>query len=91
MSFEWDPKKASSNLRKHGVRFSEATSILSDELAVTMRDADSDPNEVRFVTLGLSDRGRILVVVYCYRGDSIRIISARAANGFEREQYEDQR
>lgn len=91
MSFEWDPRKASSNVRKHGVRFSEAVDVFSDELAVTIRDEDSDTDEERFVTLGLGVKGRVLVVVYCYRGDRIRIISARTANRSEHEQYEAQR
>lgn len=91
MSFEWDPVKASSNVQKHGVRFAEAEGVFSDDMAITIRDGDSDPNEERFVTLGMGFRGRVLVVVYCYRGDDIRIISARTATRNEREQYEAQR
>jgi uncharacterized DUF497 family protein len=91
VSFEWDPRKASSNLRKHGVRFAEATGALHDELAITIRDRESDPSEERFVTLGMGMKGRVLIVVYCFRGGNIRIISARKAEPSECEQYEAQR
>jgi uncharacterized protein len=89
VSFEWDPKKAATNLRKHGITFSEATGVFADEFAVTIPDASED--EERFVTLGAGTRERILVVVYCYRGKAIRIISARAADRMERKQYEARR
>jgi uncharacterized DUF497 family protein len=88
--FEWDPIKAAANFRKHGVRFAEAVGIFSDDAAITLRDYESDPVEERFVSLGIGLKGRVLIVVYCYRGESIRIISARTANRSEREQYEAQ-
>ena len=91
VSFEWDPGKAVANVRKHGVRFSEALGVFSDDYAITITDDESDPHEQRFVTLGIGAMGRVLVVVYCYVGESIRIISARTAGRFEREQYEAQR
>ena len=86
VSFEWDPNKAVSNLRKHGVRFAEAT-----DASITMRDDDDETNEERFVTLGMGLKGRILAVVYCYRGGNIRIVSVRTAGRSEREQYEQRR
>ena len=91
MGFEWDPGKAEANFRKHGVRFAEAEPVFKDDHAITITDEDSDPHEVRFVTIGMGAKGRILVVVYSYRGKNIRIISARAAAGRERRQYEELR
>ena len=89
--FEWDPNKAAANVRKHRVQFSEASGVFSDDYAITIRDDESDPDEQRFVTLGMGIKGRILVVAYCYCGENIRIISARTAGRPEREQYEAQR
>lgn len=86
MSFEWDLTKAQSNLRKHGVDFADAVSVLDDEAALTMEDPSSGA-ERRWTTLGMDLFGRLLVVVYTWRGDSIRLISARAATAREREQY----
>ena len=83
--FEWDEKKAESNLKKHGVDFADAISVLEDPNAVTI--PDSHPDEDRFITLGMDSLGRILVVVYTYRGDDIRIISARKASKGERTEY----
>jgi uncharacterized DUF497 family protein len=90
VSLEWDPIKAAANDRKHGVQFSEALGVFSDAYAITIKDDESDPNEQRFVTLGVGIKGRVLVVVYCYRGESLRIISARPAGRLEREKYEAQ-
>src|SRR5258708_576254 len=81
-------RMASANFRKHGVRFSEAESIFNDDAAVTIKDDTSDTTEERFVTLGIGLKGRILAVVYCYRGDVIRIISVRKATNTECQQYE---
>ena len=89
--FEWDPNKAAANVRKHGVRFSEAVGVFGDDYAITISDDESDPDEQRFVTLGMEIKGSILVVVYCYSGENIRIVSARTAGRPEREQYEAQR
>jgi uncharacterized DUF497 family protein len=91
LSFEWDPGKAAANSRKHGVQFSEAVAVFSDDYAITINDDDSDPDEQRFVTLGMGTKGRVLVVVYCYNGENIRIISARIAGRLEHEQYEAKR
>ncbi len=86
MEFDWDPDKAAKNLTKHAIDFVDATLVLSDELAVTISDRDAD--EARFVTVGMDGLGRLLVVVYAWRGDRIRVISARRATGKERRQYE---
>lgn len=83
----WDPKKADINRAKHGIRFSDAEPVLFDSRAITVED-DASGNEKRFVTMGLDAVGRILVVVFCYRGEDIRLISARRANRTERRQYE---
>jgi uncharacterized DUF497 family protein len=87
----WDPAKASANVAAHGVAFSEAATVLEDESALTREDADSI-GEQRFVTLGLSGHGNLLVVVYAYREpDIVRIISAWKANKRQRLQYEKDR
>jgi uncharacterized protein len=85
-SFEWDPEKASSNLKKHGVSFAEAVTALEDDFALTIEDEQSD--ERRFMTLGKDSTGRLLVVVYTYREETIRVISARRATFQERKDYE---
>ena len=76
MTFEWDARKAATNLRKHGVTFDEASTAFADPLSLTVPDPDHSIEEDRFVLLGLSYRGRLLVVVHTERGDNIRIISA---------------
>jgi len=87
--FEWDEEsKAGINFRKHGVRMPEAIPVFDDPYAITITDEESDPDEQRFVTLGMGAIGRLLVVVYAWRGESIRIISARPAETHEREEYE---
>jgi uncharacterized DUF497 family protein len=83
---EWDIGKASDNLRKHGVRFSEAAVALLDPFAVTRQDPDSN-GEARYLSLGMSPRARILVTVFSFRGDKARIISARKASLTERRLY----
>ena len=92
----WDSsgtKKARTgvNFRKHGVRIPEAISVFDDPYAITISDDESDPDEQRFVTLGIGATGRLLVVVYTWRGEKIRIISVRPAEAHEREQYEAER
>ena len=86
--FEWDPRKAAANLKKHSVSFQEATSVFGDSLSITISDPDHSGPETRFLDLGLSHRGRLLVVSYIERGDNIRIISARRASRSEQKQYE---
>ena len=83
----WDPRKASANFRKHGVRFSDAEAVLLDPNAVT-RDDPTVEGEQRFVSLGLDVVGQVLVVVYAYREEDVRLISARPATPNERRQYE---
>ena len=87
--FEWDPKKAALNLRKHGVSFEEAQTAFADENAKLIDDPDHSADEDRFVLLGLSSNLRVLVVCHCYRleGHVIRIISARKADPTERGWY----
>jgi hypothetical protein len=87
VEFEWDADKAAANLRKHGVDFADAVLALEDDLALTVRDPESE-HEERFLTLGLDPYGRLLVVVYTWRGERIRPISARKATGQERRRYE---
>lgn len=87
MSFEWDEVKAKRNLRDHGVDFADAATIFEDDLALTT--SDDTPNEERFVTLGVDALGRHLVVVYTWREDQVRIISARKASKAERRRYQE--
>ena len=88
MTIEWDPEKAKLNFQKHKIRFSDAESVLFDPLALTREDEDAD-GEQRFVSIGIDNLNRVLVVVYTFRGDKIRIISARQATKKERECYEE--
>jgi len=83
---EWDDRKALANLKKHGVDFADAATVLFDEFAVTI-SADCTEEE-RFITVGTDALGRLLVVVYTWRGMNIRVISARRATRRERGQYE---
>ena len=83
MEVEWDASKAASNLKNHGVDFADAASVLLDDMALTILD-DSVDEEDRFVTLGVDALGRLLVVVYTWRGDILRLISARPATTGER-------
>ena len=88
MGFEWDEEsKAGINFRKHGVRMPEAIPVFDDPYAITIVDDESDPSEQRFITLGMGAANRLLVVAYVWRGESIRIISARPAETNEREEY----
>ena len=89
MNFEWDPKKATANRRKHGVTFEEATSALRDLFSATAHDPDHSDDDERFVTFGISSQGRLLTVSHTDRGNAIRIISARLATNAERQIYEE--
>jgi uncharacterized DUF497 family protein len=89
MDFEWDDAKAESNERKHGVTFTEAMTVFADPLSVTGYDPAHADDEDRFLTMGLSVNGRLLVVSHTDRGDMVRIISARKATRRERKDYED--
>ncbi len=86
VELEWDHQKAAANLRKHGVDFADAATVLHDEQALTFRDDHAA--ERRFVSLGMDALGRLLVVVVTWRGDVARLISARKATRRERAQYE---
>ena len=87
---EWDEQKALTNRRKHGVDFADAVSVLEDAFALTIED-DEVGEEGRFVTIGTDSLGRVLVVVYAWRGERIRLISARKASRRERHAYGRQR
>ncbi len=89
MEVEWDPEKARLNLQKHRVDFADAATALHDEMGITV--PDDDPDEERFVTLASDALGRVLVLVYTWRGPRIRLISARPATRRERRQYEGKR
>ena len=86
MDVEWDGRKAATNLRKHGIDFADAATVLYDDRAVTIRE--SHTKEDRFVSLGMDALGRILVVVFTWRGRAARLISARKAQPRERAKYE---
>lgn len=88
LQFEWDARKARANAAKHGVLFEEATTILADPRSLTISDLLHSTAEDRFVTIGRSHRGKLLVVVHTDRGDNIRMISARLASRRERRTYE---
>ena len=88
IQFEWDPAKAESNRRKHGVSFPEATTIFGDPLSLTVVDPDHSTDEDRFLTIGVSYQARLLVVSHSDSGETIRIISARRARPSERRDYE---
>lgn len=88
VSYEWDEAKARANFAKHGVRFADAVSALEDESALTIKDAFSTAED-RWITLGVDALGRLLVIVYTWRGESVRLISARTATRRERLQYEE--
>jgi hypothetical protein len=88
VTVEWDPAKARSNRRKHGVDFSDAAVALEDEMALTIEDRSSH-GEQRFVTLCRDPHERVIVVVFTLRGDTVRIISARKATSRERKAYEE--
>lgn len=91
LTCEWDQEKAESNLRKHGVSFEEASTVFGDTLSNTIHDPLHSSVEDRFVTIGVSYRHRLVVVVHCDRDENIRIISARPATRRERTDYENSR
>ena len=93
MDFEWDKRKATNNIRKHGVSFEEAKSVFLDDYALLIDDPDHSIEEERFIILGLSLQAKLLVVCHCYRDNEniIRIISARKATKRESEHYRTKR
>jgi uncharacterized DUF497 family protein len=90
VEFEWDLKKATKNLRKHGVSFNEAATVLGDSLGTTVPDPDHSLAEDRYITIGMSSRRRLLIVAHTEREERIRIISARELTRAEREAYEEE-
>ena len=89
--FDWDSNKSAINLKKHGVSFGEAATVFRDPLSVTFDDPDHSWSEYRFITVGLSTGGKILVVSHTERGRTIRLISARKATRQERSFYEEEK
>ena len=86
--FEWDPAKAKTNLQKHGVSFEEASTVFDDPNSITIDDDAHSDEELRFVTMGWSDAGRLVTVCHCDRKQRIRVINARPAEQYEQRQYE---
>ncbi len=89
LNFEWDEEKAKTNFKKHRVSFDEATSVFLDLFSITIPDPDHSVNEQRYIDIGSSDKGRVLVVVYTEHRSNIRIISCRKATPSERKRYEE--
>jgi len=87
MDFEWDPEKETANITKQGVSFGEAMTVFGAPLELTIADPDHSEAEFRFISIGASSAGRILVVAYTERDDRTRIISARPVTARERKQY----
>jgi uncharacterized DUF497 family protein len=90
MDYQWDSKKADLNYKKHGIDFADAVGVFEDEWALSIKQ-EIVKNEQRFASIGTDFLGRIVVVVYTYRGDDIRLISARPATRSERDVYEKRR
>ena len=84
LTIEWDPDKAGTNVRKHGVSFEEACTVFADPLSLTIWDSDHSVGEMRFLDVGLSRAGRLLTISYTERGATIRLITARRASRRER-------
>ncbi len=91
LEFDWDPNKASGNLRKHGISFNEAATVFGDPLTTTFPDPDHSHEESRFITIGLSNRKHLLIVSHTDRDGRTRIISARRATRYERKFYEEEK
>jgi len=87
MNYQWDPAKATANLKKHGVEFADAVGVFDDPGTITIEDPDSE-GEQRFLAIGLDVLGRLIVVAFTYRGDDLRLISARKATRREISIYE---
>ncbi len=89
IAFEWDRRKDSSNRRKHGVGFAEASTVFDDPLSITIGDPDHQIDEERFIIIGVSRSRSLLIVVHTIRGERIRLISARSATKHEKRDYEE--
>jgi len=87
MNYQWHPAKATANVKKHGIEFADAVGVFEDPGAITIEDSDAE-GEQRFLSIGLDFLGRLIVVAYTYRGDDIRVISARKATRKEISVYE---
>lgn len=90
MEFEWDPRKAQINQQKHGIAFAEAATVFGDDFATTVPDPDHSDDEFRYITIGWSNRRRLLIVAHTNRSDRVRIISARELTKTEQKQYEEE-
>jgi uncharacterized DUF497 family protein len=90
LNFSWDPAKARSNARKHGVTFPEAATCFGDPISLTVPDPDHSEGEARYVLIGLSFQSRLIVVAHTEADDAIHIISARPATRAERRAYEEE-
>ncbi|MBI5053453.1 MAG: BrnT family toxin [Chloroflexi bacterium] len=90
MEFEWDPKKAKQNLKKHKTSFDEASTVFNDDLSVTFPDPDHSEEEERLIIIGVSKQKRLLIVAHIEREERIRIISARELTRTERKEYEEE-
>jgi len=88
LTFEWDEEKDLSNQRKHGVSFHEAKTVFNDPRSITIADEQHSGDEDRYIDIGISSRGRLIVVSYTERGPNIRIISCRKSTKSERKTYE---
>ena len=88
MNFEWESEKAAENLERHGIAFEEAATAFGDPLSITIGDPDHSEAEDRFILLGMTFRGRLVVVVHTDRGENVRLISARIPTRRERQSYE---
>jgi len=89
LNFEWDEEKAKTNFKKHRVSFNEAIMVFLDPFSITIPDPDHSVDEQRYIDIGSSDKGRVLVVVYTERRSNVRIISCRKATLSERKLYEE--
>jgi uncharacterized DUF497 family protein len=88
LTFEWDEEKDLSNRKKHGISFDETKTVFNDPRSITIADEDHSDDEDRYIDIGISSRGRLIVVSYTDRGSNIRIISSRKATKSERKAYE---
>ncbi len=88
MKFQWDPRKATRNVARHGISFREASTVFGDPLASTILDPDHSVDEARLLTIGRSTAGRLIVVSHTDRDDEVRIISARPGTRGEKKRYE---
>lgn len=89
LSFEWDEEKSATNFDKHGVKFEEGVTVFCDPLSISIDDPGHSVDEQRYIDIGASENGRVLVVSYTQRGRNIRLISCRKATRRERRQYEE--